>query len=308
MRLAFFTELYRMMVRYPEIFLIISDNGAIVSDDLRKDLKKRYINVGVSEQNMIGVAAGMALMGKVVYAFTMVPFATMRCYEQIRIDMALQNSNVKIIGVGPGFDYSTLGPTHHGYEDISLMRGLPHMTVLSPSDDIMAKAMVRASYQQSGPVYIRLDRNGQPFVYQNRKLDLRKGFEVLSQGEEIGIITTGRMVHTGLKVRDYFLKYKKKIEVIDLFRLKPVNENALIQTMKRHKHLVTLEEHFVTGGLGSIVSEIITDHHLDVRLERIGIPDTFYTKTGTREYAYKCMKIDFEHVVRRLKEKRIAGL
>ncbi|MDP2927793.1 MAG: hypothetical protein Q8N80_03210, partial [Candidatus Omnitrophota bacterium] len=138
MRDSFFDSLYAIAKRDSKVMLVISDTGAICHDEFKRRLNNRYINVGIAEQNMVGVAAGLAMSGKIVYIYAIVPFVTARCYEQIRVDLCCMNLPVTVVGIGAGFDYSTLGPTHHGYEDIALMSLLPNMIVYSPSDSLMA--------------------------------------------------------------------------------------------------------------------------------------------------------------------------
>lgn len=202
MRLSFFSALYKIMQRDKNAVLLAGDVGAITMDDIRTGFPDRCINVGIAEGNMMGVAAGMAMSGKTVFVFTFVPFVTMRCYEQLRIDVCLHNLSVKVIGVGPGVDYSTLGPTHHGLEDIALMRSLPSMQILSPCDDTQATAFCQMAYSSPGPFYIRLDRNGQPLVYSTDQQDFSQGLKTLKDGKDILILATGKMVLTALSATE----------------------------------------------------------------------------------------------------------
>ena len=151
MRQAVFEALYEVARKNEDVILLVSDTGAIVLDQFRAEMPERIINVGIAEQNMIGVAAGLAMEGKKVYAYAIIPFVTMRCYEQIRVDLCCESLPVKLLGVGPGYDYSTLGPTHHGLEDMALMRALPGMQVFSPCDETQARVFMDLVLEQPGP-------------------------------------------------------------------------------------------------------------------------------------------------------------
>jgi transketolase len=297
MRDVFFYSLYNLAKRDKDIILITADTGAICHDEFKQKLSNQYINIGIAEQNMVGVAAGLAMSGKIVYIYAIIPFVTMRCYEQIRVDLCCMNLPVTIVGVGAGFDYSTLGPTHHGTEDIALMRSLPEMTIYSPADSLMADFLARVSYKQSGPKYIRLDRTGYPLIYKDTKeIDVSKGFSLLKKGNDLYIIATGRMVYTALKVAKKLSALSIHAGVVDLFKIKPIDEEMLWDVIKKVRYVVTLEEHFVTGGIGDAVADmLITRINIPV-LKSIGIPNQFCRKYGTREYLQHLNKLDVDSV------------
>lgn len=301
MRDTFSDTLYDIAKKDERVILVTSDTGAICHDEFKQKLSKQYINIGIAEQNMIGVAAGLAMAGKIVYTYAIVPFASMRCYEQIRVDLCCMNLAVTVVGVGAGYDYSTLGPTHHGTEDIALMRTLPCMTVFSPSDSIMADALARISYDLSGPKYIRLDRTGFPLIYKDRKEDFLKGMTVLKTGKDLYIIATGRMVYNALQIAEKLSKYSIDTGVVDFYRIKPINEELLFEIIDETPHLVTLEEHFVTGGVGSAISEILISKGKNIRFRRFGIPDEFCRRYGSREYLQEFNKLDIKTVAESLK-------
>lgn len=297
MRDSFFDSLYNLAKKDKDIILITSDTGAICLDKFKKNLKGRYINIGIAEQNMVSVAAGMAMSGKKVYIYAIVPFATMRCYEQIRIDLCCMNLPVTVIGIGAGFDYSTLGPTHHGTEDIALMRVLPGMAIYSPSDTTMTDCIAGFSYKEKGPKYIRLDRTGRPLIYKNKRdIDISRGFSLLKEGKDLYIIATGRMVYNALKISEKLSAHSIRAGVIDLFRIKPFNTQGIWPIINKAGYLMTLEEHFVTGGIGSIVSEILATKKNAPAFRPFGIPDNFCREYGTREYLHSLNKIDTDSI------------
>jgi len=306
MRAPFFTALYDIMKRDKDVILLMADTGAIVMDDIRADFPDRCLNVGIAEENMIGVAAGMAMAGKTVFTYAIIPFVTMRCYEQLRVDVCVQELPVKAIGVGAGVDYSTLGPTHHGLEDMALMRLLPGMRIMSPCDDTQAMEFCRMAYKTPGPFYIRLDRNGQPLVYDDDHKDFTPGLSVVREGKDLQLIATGKMVLTALSVADELARKSIKAGVIDLYRVKPLNTDLLAKILADCPQVVTIEEHSIIGGLGSAVAEFLAESGKAVKFSRIGLPDSFCRRYGTRQFLHSDIGIDTEHLTKRLSEMVIA--
>ncbi len=295
MRDTFSATLYNIAKKDKRIILITSDTGAICHDKFKIKLPGQYYNIGIAEQNMVGVAAGLAMAGKLVYVYALIPFATMRCYEQIRVDLCCMNLAVTVVGVGAGYDYSTLGPTHHGTEDIALMRTLPGMTIFSPSDSIMVDAIARMSYELPGPKYIRLDRTGTPLIYHDRNEDFTRGIAVLRTGDDLCIIATGRMVYNALKVADKLAKHGVEATVIDFYRIKPVAEELLFENIDKFDFVVTMEEHFLNGGIGTAINEILVKKRKRCIVKNFGIPDRFCRQyDGKREYLQGLMGIDIE--------------
>ena len=301
MRDAFSEILYDIARKDKRVILVTSDTGAICHDKFRAELPSQYLNIGIAEQNMIGVAAGLALAGKLVYVYAIVPFATMRCYEQIRVDLCCMGLSVTVVGVGAGFDYSTLGPTHHGTEDIALMRTLPGMMIFSPSDSIMVDKIARMSYELPGPKYIRLDRVGIPLIYQDYNKDFTRGIEILRTGTDLCIIATGRMVYNALKIADELAKQDIEATVIDLYRIKPLAEDSLFEAIDKFNFVVTMEEHFLVGGIGTIINELLAKNGKRCLVKNFGIPDKFCRQyDGKREYLQSLMGLDVKSISRDL--------
>lgn len=297
MRDAFSDSLYGLARKDKRIILITADTGAICHDKFKRNLSSQYINVGIAEQNMVGIAAGLAMSGKIVYVYALVPFATARCYEQIKVDLCCMKLPVNIVGIGPGFDYSTLGPTHHGTEDIALMRSLPEMNIYSPCDSISAEAMVEVTYSSAGPKYIRLDRIGFPLVYKNKKnINIAQGFSLLKEGRDLYIIATGRMVYNALQVARRLSVHSIRAGVVDLFKIKPMNKESVLEVIGKTGRIVTLEEHFISGGIGSLICETLASEGSAPVLKSIGIPLEFCRKYGSREYLQRINRIDIDSV------------
>lgn len=299
MRDAFFDSLYVCARKNKDIVLVSSDTGAICLDRFRKDLRKQFVNVGIAEQNMVGVAAGLAKSGKRVFVYAIVPFAVMRCYEQIRVDLCCMNLPVSVIGIGAGFDYSTLGPTHHGIEDISLMCSLPQMAVYSPSDSVAATAVAPVCCSSRTPCYVRLDRSGFPLLYRTPgQVDYSAGFSVLRQGTSLAILSTGRMSYIALRAARRLARQGIDASVIDVYTLKPFPQDRLWNVIASARAIVTLEEHFLTGGLGSIVTQMHSRKRGRSPVRMIGIPMDFCRKYGNREYLRALYGLDTGSVVR----------
>jgi transketolase len=301
MRDAFIEGVYERMKKNKQIFFVSADFGAPALDKLRRDFKDRFINVGIAEQNLINVAAGLGLENYIVYAFAIAPFITMRAYEQIRQSLSIASQinpvNVNLIGVGTGLSYDLSGPSHHCLEDISLMTLLPNFAVVSPSDAKLAGEFVDYSIKTRKPKYLRFDAKALPLLYGNiRDLNLENGFYELKKGRKICLVSTGYMTHTALKAAEKI----NSIGVIDVFLLKPLNEKLLLKALEKYNYVVTLEEGFINnGGLDSLVSRIIQDNNGAVKLAaRLGINDKYIFELGERDYLHKLNNCGEENVIK----------
>ena len=296
MRDAFFSSLYEIAAQDKQVILLTGDSGALVLDNFRRDMPEQFINAGVAEENMIGVAAGLAMRGKVVYVYSIIPFTVMRCFEQIRIDVCWNNLPVKVVGIGAGMTYFTLGPTHHATEDIALMRSLPRMTVLNPADNIAASAFARLSYRLQEPSYIRLDRTGEPLVYTNHEDDFSDGLSILKTGRDLCLIATGRMVLTAQQVAQELSNRSIDVGIIDLYRIKPLNTELLLKAIGGTKYVVTLEENSIIAGIGSAVAEVLAENGQAFQFKRLGLPDKFCEQYGPREHLLALNNLDAKGV------------
>lgn len=287
MRDAVIRKIYEMAERNKNIVFLSADMGAPALDDYRRDFAERFSNPGIAEQNMLSIATGLAKEGKIVFNFAIAPFITSRCYESTKLTGGLMRLPIKLIGVGAGFGYEDSGPTHHTTEDIAIMRAIPHLEILSPSDSLMAEKCAEYSVNSDTPVYLRLERAKTPVIH-NPSLNVEKGFKVLVGGFDRAIVSTGYMVHQALRVADASLG---SVGVIDLYRLNPVPEEFK-EVLSRYKQVYSVEEHLLNGGLGSIVSETITDNGLNTKLKRIGLDD--YVYDYGRESLHKTCGIDYQ--------------
>jgi transketolase len=308
MRDVFIEEVYNRMQEDPSLFFVSADFGSPKLDRLREDFKDRFINVGIAEQNLINISAGLALEGFTVYAYAIAPFLTMRAYEQIRINLSLhaqlKEININLIGVGAGLSYDVSGPSHHCLEDLSIMRTLPNLIVFSPSDWKLAEKFVDYSIKIRKPKYLRFDGKPLPQIYpQIGDSDFLSGFKELVKGENICLISTGYMTHKAIKVADLLGKNHFHIGVIDLFMLRPLNEELFCEALNRYRYVITLEEAFINkGGLDSLVSSIIDRKGATPRLKRMGFGDAHVFDMGSREHLHELNGLDEKSIIKTIQE------
>lgn len=297
MRDAFFDKLYTLARKDPDVVLVDADMGAPSLDKFRRDCPAQFVNVGIAEQNAISVAAGLAFEGKKAFAYAIAPFITLRCYEQIKVNMGSMKIPVTAVGVGAGFSYDDSGPTHHTTEDIAIMRALPNITIMNVTDNIMAEKCAEIACKKQIPMYVRLDREPLPDIY-DKKETFEDGVSQLKKGKDICIVATGNMVHKALEVAGILKKEMLNVSVVDLYRLKPVNKKLLLKYLNQSKRVVTLEEHLIDGGLGSIVAEVFVDNNVTLPMKRIAIPDKYCYTYGGREAIRRTIDLDTDSIVK----------
>jgi transketolase len=299
MRNAYISALYDIAKENKQIMSLNADIGAIVFDKFREDFPGRFVNVGVAEQNMIGVAAGLASCGKIPFAYTITPFITSRTYEQIKVDVCLQNSNVKIVGVGGGLVYSTLGPTHHAIEDIAIMKTLPNMRIISPCDPIESKMATFAIAEIKGPVYFRIGTAGEPKIYdEDYEFTMGNGVE-MKPGEDVTLIATGSIVYDALMAANELELKGISTRVINIHTIKPLDKKIILKAARETGAIITIEEHNLEGGLGSsIASVILEESESHIKFKRIGLKDAFCSYYGTHQELKSHCGIAKEDIVR----------
>jgi transketolase len=234
----------------------------------------RFFNVGVAEANMMGIAAGLALEGWVPFVSTFATFASMRACEQVRTDIAYVNLPVKIIATMSGVSGGAAGPTHSGIEDMGIMRGMPNMTVIAPSDPLQMTQFVEEALEVPGPVYIRLGRGDDPVIYHDQKIEIGKAI-VAREGSDVTIVACGTVMRDALEARQQLENDGVSVRVLDVHTVKPIDTEAVVAAAKETGHVVTVEDHLTTGGLGSAVAEVLAESGTSCRFKRLGIPDTF---------------------------------
>ena len=285
------------------IMLMTGDLGYGVLDEFKNQFPDRYINAGIAEQNMAAVAAGLALEGNTVFIYSIGNFPTLRCIEQIRNDICYHNANVKILAVGSGVAYGTLGMTHHATEDLAIMRAMPNMRVFVPCDSVSAEAIAEDICKIQGPCYVRLERGGEPVVFNKDEHFVVGELKELRKGKDVSVITIGTVVNEALKAADVLLKENKEVSVYSTYSLKPINKEQILKIAENNKYIITVEEHQIVGGLGSTIAEIVAENDVKIKLIRLGLHDEFTSIVGNQEYLRKVYKIDSSTI-----QKQIEGL
>jgi transketolase len=305
MRDALLEQIRDAMVSDPSIFFVSADFGSPVLDRIRADYPTRFVNVGIAEQNLINISAGLALEGYKVFAYAIAPFITMRCFEQIRVSLALLSEvrpmNVNLIGVGAGYSYVVSGPTHQCYEDITLMRALPNFQVMSPADHVTAGLLFGRCAGELGPKYLRLDAQVLPVIYTDVSPDIVNGFHVHRRGDEICLVATGYMLHTAFTVADRLAAKGVNVGVIDLFDLARFAKERLRDELQSYQTIVSMEEGFAgRGGLDALLYNFIGQSGIDAKLLNIGVEGGYRFELGTRAELHEQVGIGPDVVTSRI--------
>lgn len=296
---SFIDEIFKAAKLDKDICFLCADLGAKALDAFRSELPDQFFHVGISEQNMIDVAAGLAIDGKKVFCYAMAPFVTLRCFEQIKVALGHMNLPVTLLGVGVGFAYDDAGPTHYATEDITCMRSLAGIEILTPADDTSVVQIARLCCEKPAFRYVRLDRKYLTDVYSGENIFLGDGINLISPGNEVALVACGYMLHTALEVKKMLEEKNIYVAVIDLFKLKPIPVSAK-ELVKKYKQIFTLEEHFLSGGFGSAVLEFCSDHSLSVQVKRFGVQDHYYFENGGRKYIHQLASLTSEALTQKI--------
>jgi transketolase len=287
------TMLHEMAAEDPNLIAIIDDTGFQIFEEFERKFPKQFYNVGIAEQQFIGLAAGLALEGMHVILYNVCNFY-IRAMEQIRVDLAYQQLGVVMVGVGGGLYYGTQGPTHHGTEDISLFRALPNMRVICPADPIEMRAAFYTSAHEQKPTYIRICKNNDPILH-TKSVDIHIGQAIIMrEGFDAAIIATGGMVREALKVAQMLSQYQIETRVVSMHTIKPIDTQMIVECAG-FPALFTMEENSIIGGLGSSVAEVIAvNGSFPKCFHMFGFPDAFASVTGTRDYLNALFELDVE--------------
>jgi transketolase len=298
MRTAFIDQLIEGAKTNNKIFLLVGDLGFSVVEPFGELFPERYLNVGIAEQNMAGISAGLAIEGYCVFIYSIGNFPTLRCMEQIRYDICYHNLNVKIIAVGGGYAYGSLGASHHATEEIGMLRTIPNLVVCAPGDPIETEAITKFAIQHRGPCYIRIGKAGEPQVHMNSLEDISLGAILkLKEGGKVAIFSTGAMLKY---VVDFVEKNNIKASVFSFPFIKPIDKDSLARIIQSYIKIITIEEHQLQCGFGSAILEALNDlmeERIMVKLpvvKRIAIPDKFYSVAGSQDYLRKLAKIELK--------------
>jgi len=292
MRNAFADEVTQLAKTDSRVMLLSGDIGNKLFDNFKKVDAQRFLNCGIAEANMMGVAAGLALNGLRPVVYTITPFTTTRCFEQIRVDVCYHEAPVIIVGTGSGLSYAELGPTHHSLEDLAILRTLPGMQIIAPCDTTEMRLALRSAIKSNLPTYIRIGKKGEPNIH---KLDVE--FEIgraitVREGEDVLFIVTGTLMPNVLEAADLLAAQKISAQVASFHTIKPLDEAYLKNIALTYKTIVTVEEHGRLGGLGGAVAEFLSQLSNHPPHLRLGTQDEFMHEMGSQEYARQRYGLD----------------
>jgi transketolase len=298
MRNAFMQRLTSLAATDPRIMLLTGDLGFGVFDEFEQCFPKQFLNVGVAEQNLIGVATGLALEGRIPFLYSLANFPTLRCLEQIRNDACYHEANVKIVAMGGGFSYGSLGMSHHATEDLSILRALPQITMIAPGDDWEAGEATAALVNTPGTCYLRLDKSSAGFTQMPHESFCVGRARKLRDGQDITLVTTGGILSVVLEASDLLADQGINCSVVSAHTIKPFDREAVFSAVNTTGGIVTIEEHTVDGGLGSIVAEICLDNHcIPSIFYRMGLRDGFSSIVGSQDYLRTRYGMDASSIV-----------
>lgn len=303
MRDTFVKTLLEIAKKDKNVYIVTGDLGFGVLRPFWEELPDRIINAGIAEQNMTSIAAGLALQGKIVYTYSIGNFPTLRCIEQIRNDCAYHDANVKVVCVGGGFVYGSLGMSHHATEDIAMMRSLPNVTVVAPGDLVEAACATKAIYETPGTCYLRLGRGGEKKIHEEEP-DFKIGKAIkIKDGKNVVIFSTGAIF-------DEVDEACKELEaegitpaVYTFPTVKPIDKETILSCAADYNTIITVEEHNLSGGFGSAVAEVLAEQEkAQARLVRIALDDRYSCIVGSQKYLRQQYSIDSEAIIRKVKE------
>jgi transketolase len=298
MRNAFASEITEIATENEKVVLLSADIGNRLFDRYKEVAPDRFFNCGIAEANMISTAAGLAMSGLRPVAYTIAPFITSRCYEQIKLDVCYHNVPVILVGTGAGLSYASLGPTHHSIEDIAILRALPNMTVICPGDSFELRAALRAALKQNGPVYIRIGKKGEPLIHADvPQLTIGKALPI-RDGSDICILSTGNTLSLAIECANKLADQSFSAQVTSFHTVKPLDNAFLEETFARYPLVATIEEHSILGGFGSSIAEWRA-RHVDSggRLITFGIADEFIHESLNQAQARQHFGLTSEQIV-----------
>jgi transketolase len=303
MRNQFSKTLYEVAMKDPRICIVVSDISPVGSmTDFREKFPDRFIDVGVSEQGMIGLCAGLALRGLRPFAYTIATFSVYRPFEMIRVDLCYQNLPVTVVGMGAGIIYSTLGGTHHTQEDIAVLNGLPNLSILSPCDPLeLVDAVNYCGTESQGPVYLRVGKVGEPVFTQDALEPFKFGkIRRISAGEDTCILTFGVVINLAAKVADALKERGESVSLVSCHTIKPFDTEGVSAMLKAHKKVIVIEEHSCIGGLASLVKQVAWDSGAKCSLQTFSLKDEFIHCYGSHDQLRSAHGLDLERILSRV--------
>lgn len=297
MRDAFVNQLEILAAKDPNVILITADLGFGIFENFTALFPKQFINVGVAEQNMIGIATGLALEGKKVFTYSIANFATLRCLEQIRNDAAYHNTNVTVVASGGGFTYGSLGMSHHATEDLAIMRALPDVTVVAPCTAWETSNATEQLCNKDSVCYLRIEKGGDILPpFENTTYQIGKAIKV-REGHDISLIVTGGILKEAKEAATTLAKQGVEARILSMHTLKPIDRAAIKASACETRAIITIEEHNVIGGLGSAVSEVLAQDNLQTAFGQIAIQDQYTSVVGDQQYLRHHYQLDASAIV-----------
>lgn len=302
MQSAYIGKIMELAERDANVLHILADSGTGYDEMFRRNFPNQIYNFGIAEENMVAAAAGMASVGKIPFVYTAGAFLAYRSMEFIRDDICFQDMNVKVVGMGSGLAWSTLGPTHHTTEDVAVLRAIPNLLILSPATPKQVAECVEAAYHYQGPVYIRIGMNHEKEYYDtDYKLELSKN-DVLKEGTDASVYVTGSILEEVMDAAELLEADGIHVQVVNVSTLKPFNQEAVAADAVSKKMVFTVEEHNIYGGLGSMVAESIAYNGVGKKVHPIGIKDAFAEGYGTHKRVREINKLDASSIYKEIKE------
>lgn len=298
MQKSYLMTLYDLAEKDSNVLLLLADSGTTFDELFKNYLPNQILDFGIAEENMVAAAAGMASCGKIPFVYTASAFLSYRSYEFIRDDVCFQNNNVKFVGMGEGLSWSTLGPTHHTTEELSLLRGLPNLVVLSPSTPSETSECIKFAYNYYGPVYIRIGMGGEKEYYEEPH-DILKN-RTLKPGSDITIFVTGSIIEEVYKTTLALEDRNISVNLVDVCSISPFDKENVVENLKTKKAVISVEEHNVIGGLGSAICEVIAEEQILTPILRIGLNNKFANGYGTREEVRTQNGLDAESITEKI--------
>ncbi len=302
MNSAYIGKLMELAENDKSVLHLLADSGTGYDEMFRKNFPDQIFNFGIGEENMVAAAAGMASVGKIPFVFTAGAFLAYRSMEFIRDDVCFQNLNVKIVGMGSGLSWSSLGPTHHTTEDVAVLRAIPNLMILSPATPKQVMECVQKAYEHSGPVYIKIGMNHEKEFFSDDYIyDLNKN-DLLLDGDDVAVFTTGSILEEVYKACEMLNSDGIKVKLINVTSLKPFCSTDVIDVANNFGKIITVEEHNIYGGLAGIISEINSFDGLGAKVYPIGINDTFAKGYGNQLSVRKANGLDAESIYNKIRK------
>jgi len=296
---AFFDKIYDLACKDKDLIFITADADAFSLRKFKNDFPERFINVGVAEQTMVLLATGLALCGKKVFIYSIIPFIVQRALEHIKVNICSMNLPVSIIGCGAGLAFGFDGPTHHANQDLATMKTMPGMKIISPCDARSSMLSAVEAYESNTPVYVRLDKGSAKEIYTDND-NIELGVFTVKPRKKVNIISTGFMTLKAVEVFEKLNSQGISVGVFDVSRIKPINSKILCNIISDSESIIVLEEHSLIGGLGSSIADLIVDSNINTKMVRIGLPDKQIFEYGDRDWLHEIYGLNCDAIVDRV--------